>query len=499
MSKAYELSRRIHPPRAIGLGLGALAVAAALWQLGGTPAWHWVLLAFNGLIWPHVALALALRSADPIRAEHRNLLVDSVLGTFWLPAMGFNVLPSVLVASMLMMDNISVGGRRLFAAGLVAQAAGLGAGWLLAGTPVQLAADLTTIVACMPFLVVFPVTIGITTRRLAQQVTRQRQAVERSERLHRTTLDAMDAGIVLFDDQDRLALCNEDFRQLYRPIADRLQPGMHFTDLLRHAIAAGLVPEAEGREEAWIAERLVEHEKPRGPVLRRLADGRWRRIVEQRLPDGGLLAFSTDVTELIRRERELEQLIEQRDAFARALGTANERLESLSETDALTSIANRRQFDRRLHEEWHRAGRQGSALGLLMIDVDHFKRYNDRHGHLAGDACLQRIAAVLRACAQRAGEVAARYGGEEFAILLPQATAGEALAVAERCRAAVAAEAIPHGDSPIGPAVTLSIGVAVLQPEPIHGTPDALVIAADRALYLAKTQGRDRVVADPAA
>ncbi|HJV71348.1 sensor domain-containing diguanylate cyclase [Ideonella sp.] len=493
-STRSSLPRRIHLPRTIGLGLGGIAVGAALRQHGAASAWVWSALAFDGLLWPHLALWLALRSPRPSEAERRNLLIDSAWGGFWLPAMGFNVLPSVLIATMLAMNNLAVGGQRLFARGLLALAAGAGLGALLLGSALEPAATLPTILACLPFLVAYPLTIGLATYRLSRQLSRQKQAIERSERLHRTTLDAMDAGIVLYDAGDRLVLCNDDFRKLYGPIAPLLQPGMRFEELLRHAVQAGLVPEAAGREEAWIRERLAEHAAPHAPMQRELPGGRWRRIIEQRLPDGSLLAFSTDVTELVQRERELEQMVAQRDSLAEALGQANERLEALSETDALTGIANRRQFDRRLREECARARRHRWPLALLMVDVDHFKRYNDLHGHPAGDECLRRVAAVLHGCAQRTGDLAARYGGEEFTLLLPHTTLREARLIAERCLAAVDEAAIVHGDSPVGPHVTLSIGVAVQRgPAATMPGPDDLLADADHALYLAKARGRHRV------
>ncbi|MDP1534855.1 MAG: GGDEF domain-containing protein, partial [Rubrivivax sp.] len=138
----------------------------------------------------------------------------------------------------------------------------------------------------------------------------------------------------------------------------------------------------------------------------------------------------------------------------------------------------------------------GLPLALLMIDVDHFKRFNDAHGHPAGDECLRRVAAALAGCARRPSDLVARVGGEEFAILLPHAGADEALAMAQHSLQAVDAEAIAHGDSPLAAHVTLSIGLATL---PLAGVAPgdesaALLEAADAALYRAKEGGRHRVV-----
>jgi diguanylate cyclase (GGDEF)-like protein len=160
--------------------------------------------------------------------------------------------------------------------------------------------------------------------------------------------------------------------------------------------------------------------------------------------------------------------------------------------DGLTQIANRRRFDEYLLQEWSRHIRMQQPLSLLLCDVDHFKLYNDHHGHQAGDECLKSVAKSLTLC-YRAGDLVARYGGEEFAMVLPQTNRAGAVRVAERIRAAVAGAALPHAASPVCDRVTVSVGVASMTPQ-LHG-PDAraLVEAADRQLYLAKHLGRNQV------
>lgn len=564
-------------------------------------------------------------------------------------------------------------------------------------------------------------------------------------------LDALEAGVVLYDAQDRLILCNRNFRELYPRLAPRLVPGLRFEDLLREAIAQGLLPEAKDDVEAFVAQRLKQHREPGPALVRRMADGRWRRISEQRLRDGSLLAFSFDVTELIEKEHALEQAraealqsrerledaiealpdgfalydaedrlvvsnrryreiygltaaairpgtsfesilryglargqypaadgqeltwleermyrhrhadqpilqelpgnqwlrieerptrlggvagvrvdvtelvqreqqlkqaneglaesraqlravigtalsailtldasgavlsanpataaifgwseaellgrdirhlvpdvppgtgsdpldmltarpgdprrtgvapqdirarhrdghsvamqlalsrleapgearfvalftdMSEREAHAQALRDANAQLAHLSETDALTGIANRRRFDRSLHEEWQRSRRHGQPLSLLIIDVDHFKRYNDSLGHPLGDQCLRQIADIIKASARRAGDLAARYGGEEFALLLPHTGAEEARAIAQACIEALDAAEQPHPDSPLSAHVTLSIGVASASASSMDSA-DRLLEAADAAVYAAKRGGRHRVV-----
>ena len=167
-------------------------------------------------------------------------------------------------------------------------------------------------------------------------------------------------------------------------------------------------------------------------------------------------------------------------------------LERLAACDGLTGIANRRSFDEKLAHEWLRARRDKSPVALLMLDVDHFKLFNDHYGHQAGDDCLRRIAECLAAIVLRPGDLVARYGGEEFAVVLPSVDIMGAQMVAQRMRDAVRSLAIPHAHSAFG-VVTLSIGVSSVIPHP-DVSHDALVKMADTALYQAKHAGRDRAV-----
>jgi diguanylate cyclase (GGDEF)-like protein len=165
-----------------------------------------------------------------------------------------------------------------------------------------------------------------------------------------------------------------------------------------------------------------------------------------------------------------------------------------AQTDGLTGVANRRTFDARLHEEWLRAAREKTSLVVAILDIDYFKVYNDRHGHLAGDDALRRVAHSASATLQRAGDRFARYGGEEFAAILPVTALPGGIAAAERMRAAVSALAIPH---PLGKSGRLTVSVGVAAIEPAHGgTADDLFAVADRELYRAKAEGRDRVAAE---
>jgi diguanylate cyclase (GGDEF)-like protein len=178
----------------------------------------------------------------------------------------------------------------------------------------------------------------------------------------------------------------------------------------------------------------------------------------------------------------------------------NRLLQQLLSTDSLTGISNRRHFDHALTDEWRRCARARTPLSLLMIDVDHFKAYNDRCGHLQGDECLRRVAGLLTQAARRPGDLVARYGGEEFVCLLTDTNATGALLVAGRLQAAIDQARIPHPASPLGPHLTVSIGAATAHPP--AESPEALVALADRLLYAAKERGRRGIaggdVGDPA-
>ena len=169
--------RRSHRLRTLGLGLGALCVASVLW-LHQAPAGWWSLLVVNGFVWPHVALFLALRSAEPRRAEVRNLMVDSALGGLWIAVMQFNLLPSVLLVTMLAIDKVSVGGLRMLLLALTLVAAGCAVTSAALGYPVSIATPMTVLVACLPFLVVYPVAISSVAYALARQVALQNRRLE---------------------------------------------------------------------------------------------------------------------------------------------------------------------------------------------------------------------------------------------------------------------------------------------------------------------------------
>ncbi len=178
-------------------------------------------------------------------------------------------------------------------------------------------------------------------------------------------------------------------------------------------------------------------------------------------------------------------------ALTQKLDAANKELVRISSSDGLTGVANRRFFDETIALEWRRARRHSNSIAMLMCDVDFFKLFNDTYGHQAGDDCLRKVATAISLNTERPSDLVARYGGEEFVVVLPETTIGGALMVAEKIRQAIRELNIAHESSP-GGRVTMSIGIASAAPG-FDNPPDDLIHAADKALYRAKREGRDRV------
>ena len=188
-----------------------------------------------------------------------------------------------------------------------------------------------------------------------------------------------------------------------------------------------------------------------------------------------------------RKARELELL-----EVTRELKAANERLHNLSFLDGLTRIANRRHFDQRFLQECRRAKREKAPLSLIILDIDYFKAFNDTYGHLKGDDCLKTVATTLKKVLKRPGDFPARYGGEEFAVVLPNTDGKGAAIIAEELRVSIENLRIPHSKSPCADYVTVSLGIATRFPGQ-DATHEDMILAADRALYRSKQEGRNRL------
>lgn len=181
------------------------------------------------------------------------------------------------------------------------------------------------------------------------------------------------------------------------------------------------------------------------------------------------------------------------NTMARKVESNIQELQRLSSVDGLTGLNNRRQFDLSLQSEWQRAQRDSEELSLLMVDIDYFKQYNDKYGHLGGDDCLRMVSALMREAVHRPSDLVARYGGEEFAILLPDTPSQGAQHLALKIAAELAQLKYPHASSPLDGFLTLSIGCATCRPKP-GCLADMLVATADKALYKAKAMGRNRLM-----
>jgi diguanylate cyclase (GGDEF)-like protein/PAS domain S-box-containing protein len=191
----------------------------------------------------------------------------------------------------------------------------------------------------------------------------------------------------------------------------------------------------------------------------------------------------------------IERDITERKEAEKLLDEYNQKLEALSITDGLTSLANRRHFDEILKQEYDRHARSGTPLSLILLDIDYFKPFNDTYGHVKGDDCLRAVAGVIAGCTNRTMDLAARYGGEEFACILPMTDSQGAIAIAESIRQSIQALAIPHTGSKVAEVVTASLGVMAVC-FLTHQSVVDILSHVDSLLYQAKSSGRNRVVSD---
>ncbi|OLP45417.1 diguanylate cyclase [Rhizobium oryziradicis] len=284
-------------------------------------------------------------------------------------------------------------------------------------------------------------------------------------------------GLVMFDRSGTLVYCNARYLAMFTKTADIRIPGAKLADI----IAA-----SRTRGEEVLTQHMAQQPIPAVPMpgarALHLWDGRTLEARTCSVGGGGTIIVFTDIT----RTKEAEDILK----------TANRALEKAAFTDGLTGLFNRRAFDEKLAQEFARARRSKEPLSLLMVDIDHFKLFNDHYGHQVGDECLRQVAKRLKVVAKRSTDCAARYGGEEMALILPNTDTKGAIELAAQYQSGVRSLRIPHTTSDKG-IVTVSIGVATLEPTQ-NNRPEDLMADADSALYCAKHDGRDCYRAAPA-
>jgi diguanylate cyclase (GGDEF)-like protein/PAS domain S-box-containing protein len=330
-----------------------------------------------------------------------------------------------------------------------------------------------------PLLDPYGSTIGVITHN--REITDQKLLELRLAETRRNLSDAISSmadGLAMFDSDDALVFCNSKYQTMFPLTSDIRIPGSRLEDIVQASIQRGEVEPNAGKT-VPSADEIAMHLKTPGAARQiELTDGRWfeARCLATKL--GGFLIVYSDVTDAKNSEQRLHEL--------------NQKLHALANTDQLTSLPNRRAFDQHLDAAIFDATMNESDVALLMIDVDHFKLYNDSYGHVAGDEALQKVAACIDAVVSNlAGAKVSRYGGEEFAAVIPYVSMDEARNVGSLLCTAVRSLAISHKASDAGH-ITVSVGTtAMLANESVSR--EAMIGSADSALYKAKAEGRDRV------
>ncbi|PLX38183.1 MAG: hypothetical protein C0606_08130 [Hyphomicrobiales bacterium] len=290
--------------------------------------------------------------------------------------------------------------------------------------------------------------------------------IERNRQMFIDAVEALPDAFVIYDETDRLFTCNRKYRDFYRKTGDAILPGATFESIVRAGVERGQYPEAAGREEEWIADRLHRHREANEPIQQQLADGRWLRVYETKTRSGSTVGFRVDITELKLREQQLNELVNR---------------------DALTRTLSRRAILEIGKQQWDRANREGQSLAVIYCDLDHFKEINDRFSHAAGDEFLVAASRVMMS-ALRTHDFIGRLGGEEFLLILPETSLSVAIAVGRRICEQVEAIKLTHGGQTV--MTTTSAGIAELKSGQSF---EELLNGADKALYQAKAAGRNQV------
>jgi diguanylate cyclase (GGDEF)-like protein len=317
-------------------------------------------------------------------------------------------------------------------------------------------------------------------RTLELKVIERTRELEHSQLLLSSVLDSSIDGIMAFKSvRDNRGSITDFEWLLVNPTAEQISKRN-----AKELVGKHLLVEIPGNRDTGLFDlyvRVVETTKPQETELY-YEDGSiqgWFQVIAVKLDDGFAVTFR-DITE--RKQSEV------------AIQKANQELKRLAVTDGLTQVANRRQFDEYLNSEWQRLGRENATLALIVCDIDYFKLYNDTYGHQAGDECLRVIAKAISCAVKRPADLVARYGGEEFAVILPNTDELGATSVAQNIVEEIKQSKIIHSQSEVSKYVTLSIGIACTTPSSEY-SPEVLFAAADKGLYEAKRQGRNRAVA----
>ncbi|RUM08007.1 diguanylate cyclase [Rhizobium chutanense] len=316
------------------------------------------------------------------------------------------------------------------------------------------------------------------TRDITERVALERELRE-SKNLLSHAMAGMSDGIAMYDSKGFLVFCNDQYRDAFPLSGDARVIGAHISDILRRVAETGERPGIPDNVDGWIKAATASLHSNKDEEVQ-LHNGDWRSIRTRLAEDGMAMAVVSDITAT--KQAEI------------ALRLSAEQLKSLAETDGLTGIVNRRAFDEAFARETAGSARKNTPFSLLMVDIDRFKAYNDTYGHPAGDQCLRVVSKCLRQSVSRPADIVARYGGEEFVVFLPDTSAKGAMIVAEQFARRLAKENIAHSGSEFL-RVTASIGLACATGAVLRTNPNRLLAEADAALYDAKTQGRNRILA----
>lgn len=317
------------------------------------------------------------------------------------------------------------------------------------------------------------------TRDVTERTALERELRE-SKNLLSHAMAGMSDGIAMYDSKGFLVFCNDQYRTAFPLSGDARVVGAHISDILRRVAETGERIGISANDcEEWIKLAIATLHSNKDEEVQ-LYNGDWRSIRTRLAEDGTAMAVVSDITAT--KEAEI------------ALRLSAEQLKSLAETDGLTGIVNRRAFDEAFARETAGSARKNTPFSLLMVDIDRFKAYNDTYGHPAGDQCLRIVSKCLRQSVSRPADIVARYGGEEFVVLLPATSAKGAMIVAEQFARLLNQENIVHSGSEFG-RVTASIGISCATGATLRVNPNRLLTEADAALYDAKTQGRNRILA----